>query len=88
MINNNKKDLVSEALKELSNYIHKRNQQADNQNDNRHLVDCAKEIRKACIEQKEVDFWDDWFERAKFELSVDLYHMMKVSGLGYINKSN
>lgn len=45
-------------------------------------------MRKACIEQKEVQFWDDWFEKAKNTLTYQFYHLMKISGLGFINKSN
>lgn len=45
-------------------------------------------MRKACIEQREVEFWDEWFERAKLSLNYNLYHLMKINGLGFINKSN
>jgi hypothetical protein len=45
-------------------------------------------MRKACLEQKEAEFWDEWYEKARNNLTESLYHDMKVSGLGYILKSN
>ncbi len=52
------------------------------------MVDCAKEMRRACIEQKEADYWDEWFAKVPKTLNDTVLHLMKVSGLGFINRSN
>ena len=88
MINNNKKDLVNEALDNLAKYIQKLTQKSNTEEQNLHLVECANEMRKACIEQKETEFWDDWYAKAPRILNHDVFHLMKVSGLGFINRSN
>ena len=31
--------------------------------DIKHLLECVKELRVGCIEQKEEDFWDNWLEK-------------------------
>jgi hypothetical protein len=42
MISNNKKDLVNDALNDLSIYIEKRSRESDLDSESTHLVECAK----------------------------------------------
>jgi hypothetical protein len=45
-------------------------------------------MRKGCVEQKEAEFWDEWFAMVPKTLNENLFHLMKVSGLGFIKRSN
>lgn len=45
-------------------------------------------MRKACVEQKQAEYWDDWFDQAKNVIGVKLFDMLKLNGLGYIQKNN
>jgi hypothetical protein len=45
-------------------------------------------MRKVCIEQKEAEYWDEWFGKVPKLLNETVLHLMKVSGLGFINRSN
>ena len=53
MLTNNRKDLVDTALKEMVSYIEAKAISAISKEDIKHLLECVKELRVGCIEQKE-----------------------------------
>lgn len=53
MLTNNKKDLVSEAVKAMSDYIEKKCELLNTPQDLDSILDCAVKLREGCLEQKE-----------------------------------
>ena len=88
MINNHKEDLVSAAIDGMKNYIENKSKGAMNEEAIAHIVECAKELRKGCISQKEYAQWDNWFEICRSSTSALIYESFKSEGLGFIQKTN
>ena len=72
----------------MKNYIENKSKTAGNEEAVAHLVECAKELRKGCISQKEYKEWDNWFEVCRGATSLLVFESFKSEGLGFIEKDN
>ena len=87
MLNNNKKDLVSLALEEMSSYIYNRSSNVFG-DELTSLIQCVSALRRGCNEQQEQKFWDNWLTEAKDSLSTVLFERILHEGLLYFKKDN
>ena len=88
MLKNNRRDLVDVALNEMVAYIENRAMSAISKEDMKHLLDCIRELRIGCIEQKEEDYWDHWLEKCQSVIGEETFKILISQGLGYLKKSN
>ena len=87
MVNYNKQDLVSQALKELNQYILNKVTFSVTLEAYRHLSECASELRSACLSQQEQKYWDTWLKDVSITHPTFFNHL-KNQGIGYIQESN
>jgi hypothetical protein len=88
MLNNNKVDLVDQALKDMSNYIYAKSQVLLGEEALGELIQCVSALRRGCDEQQERNFWDDWLDHAKGNLNSKLYDRILHEGLLYLKKDS
>lgn len=87
MISFNKRDLVAEGLKSISNYVLQRLAYSITNEAYAHLAECASEMRKGCVSQQEEGFWDDWLN--DLAVSNPKFHDYLISqGIGLIKGGN
>ena len=65
MVSFNKKDLVSDALKVMNEFIMDKLAFAVTQETIKVLGECAAELRQACVSEQEEAYWDSWFNDIK-----------------------
>lgn len=88
MINNSKIDLVDQALKQFTAFIHSRCQSVLNEENLRLIVDCVSNLRRGCLEQQEAAYFDDWFEKLPSVVEEKVFKKLKSEGIGFLERSN
>ena len=64
------------ALNEMVAYIENRAMSAISKEDMKHLLDCIRELRIGCIEQKEEDYWDNWLEKCQSVIGEETFKIL------------
>lgn len=88
MLNNNKVDLVEQALSHMSAFIAAKSQGLLTDELIRELLLCVSELRRGCDEQQEKEYWDRWLDEGQGNLPAKLFERIKSEGLLYLKKDN
>ena len=75
MVSCNKKDMVSEAIKQMDTYISGRLGFAIG-NNFQDVAKCAAELRTVCATEQEETFWDDWLNYFKKKNAAFYKHLI------------